>query len=153
MSGGPLAPTIPIEAPGTEFLWEAVVEIGPTLMLGEGPLGERRIVPILGGEFAGPRIRGRVLPGGADRQLVRRDGVRRLEALYEMEAEDGAVLTVRNSVVIAPRPGAEDYRFSTLEVTAPDGPHGWVNRLALVGTLRPLRPARDAVLVRVFALA
>jgi hypothetical protein len=80
--------------------------------------------------------------------------VRRLAALYELETEDGAVITVENSVVIAPgAAGQPDYRFSTIAVTAPEGPHGWLNRLAFVGTLNPLRPARDAVLVRVFALA
>jgi hypothetical protein len=142
---------IPIVAPGAEFVWEAVVEIAPTQLLGEGPLGERRIVPITGGQFAGPRIRGRVLPGGADRQLIRRDGVKRLEALYEVEAEDGAVISVLNRVVIAPREGAPDYRASTLEITAPEGPHAWLNRLAFVGTLHPLAP-RAAVLVRVFSL-
>ena len=92
----------PEDAGEAEACWEALVEIAPTRLLGEGPLGERRIVPITGGHFAGPRIRGRVLPGGADRQLIRRDGVKRLEALYEIEAEDGAVITVLNRVVIAP---------------------------------------------------
>ncbi|TCZ65542.1 DUF3237 domain-containing protein [Roseicella aquatilis] len=143
---------VPLGPPGLEFVWEALVEIAPTRMLGEGPLGERRIVPITGGRFEGPRIRGTVLPGGADRQLLRRDGVKRLEALYEVQAEDGAVITVLNRVVIAPREGAPDYRASTLEVTAPEGPHGWLNRLAFVGTLHPLAP-RPAVLVRVFSLA
>lgn len=149
---GPLEPNVPLVLPRSEFVWEALVELGPTLAMGEGPLGERRMVPITGGVFAGPRIRGRVLPGGADRQLVRRDGVRRLEALYEMQAEDGAIITVLNKVVVAPVQGGEDYRFSTIEVTAPDGPHAWLNRLAFVGTLHSLRP-RLAVLVRVYSLA
>lgn len=152
-SGNALAQgTQPLVLPRSEFVWEALVELAPTLAMGEGPLGERRMVPITGGVFAGPRIRGRVLPGGADRQLVRRDGVRRLEALYEMQAEDGAIITVLNKVVVAPVPGAEEYRFSTIEVTAPEGPHAWLNRLAFVGTLHSLRP-RLAVLVRVYSLA
>ena len=142
---------IPMIPPAADFVWEALVEIAPTRLLGEGPLGERRIVPITGGHFAGPRIRGRVLPGGADRQLIRRDGVKRLDALAEVEAEDGAVVTVLNRVVVAPREGASDYRASTLEITAPEGPHAWLNRLAFIGTLHPLAP-RPAVLVRVFAL-
>lgn len=148
----PLEPSVPLVLPRSEFVWEALVELAPTLAMGEGPLGERRMVPITGGVFAGPRIRGRVLPGGADRQLVRRDGVRRLEALYEMQAEDGAIITVLNKVVVAPVPGAEEYRFSTIEVTAPEGPHAWLNRLAFVGTLHSLRP-RLAVLIRVYSLA
>lgn len=147
----PLGKDVPLVPPRTEFVYEAVVEIAPTAMLGQSPLGERRIVPITGGMFEGPNIRGKVLPGGADRQLVRKDGVRRLDALYEMQAEDGAVITVRNSVLIAPgEGGAPDYRFSTLDITAPEGPHAWLNRLVFVGTLHSLRPGREAVLVRVF---
>lgn len=149
----PLAPHIPIVPPRAEFVWEAVVEIAPTQMLGEGPAGERRMVGITGGRFAGPRLRGRVLPGGADRQLWLRNGTRRLDALYEMQTDDGAVITVRNQVMVAPVQGGPDYRFSTLEITAPEGPYGWLNRLAFTGTLTSLRPAQEAVLVRVFSLA
>jgi len=137
--------SVPLVPPRTEFVYEAVVEIAPTV-----PLGERRIVPITGGTFEGPNIRGTVLPGGADRQLIRKDGVRRLDALYEMQAEDGAIITVRNQVLIAPGDGAPDYRFSSLDITAPEGPHAWLNRLVFVGTLHSLRPAREAVLIRVF---
>jgi hypothetical protein len=148
----PLVPELPIVAPQLDFIWEAIVDIAPTMMLGDGPTGERRMVPITGGAFAGPRLRGKVLAGGADRQLFRKDGVRRLDALYELQTDDGAVITVRNQVVVAPVNGAPDYRFSTIEVTAPEGPHAWLNRLAFVGTLTSLRPQRQAVLVRVFAL-
>jgi hypothetical protein len=63
----PLEPNVPLVLPRGDFVWEAVVELAPTVAMGEGPLGERRLVPITGGVFAGPRIRGRVLPGGADR--------------------------------------------------------------------------------------
>lgn len=151
-SGGPaLMPGIPLAPPATSFVYEAVVDIAPTQLLGEGPFGERRIVPILGGRFEGPRLRGTVLPGGADRQLIRRDGIRRLDAFYELQTEDGAVITVLNRVVIDPgEGGAPDYRISSVELTAPQGPHAWLNRRVFVGTLNVLRPAREAVLVRVY---
>lgn len=145
-----LAGDVPLVLPRTEFVYQAVVEIAPTAMLGDSPLGERRIVLITGGAFEGPNIRGKVLPGGADRQLIRKDGVRRLDALYEMQADDGAVITVRNQVLIDPGRGGPDYRFSTLDITAPEGPHAWLNRLVFVGTLNSLRPGREAVLIRVF---
>lgn len=61
------------------------------MMLAQGRLGERRIIPIVGGIFARPRIKGKVLPGGADRQLVRSDGAHVLNALYELQTDDGAV--------------------------------------------------------------
>ena len=53
------------------------VQVGPPMELGDVPGGRRRIIPILGGTFEGPNIRGRVLNGGADWQMVRADGRRR----------------------------------------------------------------------------
>ncbi|WP_279358257.1 DUF3237 domain-containing protein [Methylobacterium indicum] len=134
---GPLSDLL-LVPPRTEFVYEAVVEIAPLVSLGDSPLGERRLVPITGGRFQGPRIRGTVLPGGADRQLVRKDGVRRLDALYEMQAEDGAILTVRNRVLIDPgRAGLPVLHHRG--VTAPERPHAWLDRLVLVGN--PAQPA------------
>lgn len=132
------------------MLWEAEVEIGPMQALGPGPLGERRIVPILGGRFRGgpdmPGFHGSILPGGADRQLVRRDGVTELDALYEMQAHDGAVLTIRNRVVID-RTLPEPYRMSRIEVSAPDGPWAVLSRRLIVGTLQ-VPDGGQAVIIR-----
>ncbi|CAN1554137.1 Uncharacterised protein family UPF0311 [Rhabdaerophilaceae bacterium] len=152
-TGGPLSPTIPIVLPKTEFVYEAIFDLEPTLELGQGPLGQRRIVPITGGIFQGPRIKGTVLPhGGADRQLIRKDGARLLDALYELKADDGAIITVNNRVTIVPRPDGSSYAFSKIDVTAPEGPHDWLNRLVFVGTLHSLRP-EPKVLIRVYSLA
>ena len=81
----PLGTDVPMTVPRTEFVYEAIVDIADMVNMGTGPLGERRIVPITGGEFAGPGLKGTVLPGGADRQLVRQDGARLLDALYELK--------------------------------------------------------------------
>ena len=148
-SGGPLAPGIPLPLIRVEFAYEAVVDIGPLRVLGPSPLGERRIVPILGGSFAGPNLRGKVLAGGADRQLVGADGARRLDALYEMETEDGAVITVRNRVIIDDSQGAERYARSSVMLSAPEGRHGWLNRRVFVGALESLAP-EPRVLIRVY---
>ena len=90
----------PIEPPRCRLLWEALIQIGPRVELGRGPHGNRRRIDILGGSFRGgpglPDLRGRVLPGGADRQLDRQDGARELDALYDLELEDGTVLTEHN---------------------------------------------------------
>ena len=110
------------------------------------------MVPIVGGTFEGPNIRGKVLPGGADRQLVRKDDVRVLNALYELQTDDGAIITVNNHVLVDDQPGRQRYVFSTLEITAPEGPHAWLNRGVFVGTLNSLRPGRSAVLIRVYKL-
>jgi hypothetical protein len=140
-------------APEARFAWEAQVDIGERQSLGHGPRGERFIVPILGGRFEGPRLRGTVLPGGADRQLLRADGVKELDALYELQTDDGAVITVRNRVLIDESATPGRYARSVLQLSAPAGPHDWLNRRVFVGTLHSLRPARAAVCIRVYELA
>jgi hypothetical protein len=54
-----------------EFLFTLTGTVGEPLHIGETPLGERRIFPIVGGEFEGPRIKGRVLEGGSDAMITR----------------------------------------------------------------------------------
>ena len=149
----PTSPTtdrIPMRLPKTEYVYEAIVDVTPSINLGKAPLGERRMVPITGGSFEGPGIRGKVLAGGADRQLWRTDGVRHLDALYEMETDDGVIITVRNMVFVRETPGNPRYAFSHLEITAPEGKYAWLNNFLYVGTLDNLRPQRNAVVVRVY---
>jgi hypothetical protein len=81
---------------GTEFLCKVEVMLESVRDLGETPLGRRRIIGITGGKFAGPRLSGRILPGGADWQLIRADGVACLDARYTLETGDGALIYVNN---------------------------------------------------------
>ena len=140
------------EPPRPEFAYEAEVDVAPRQGLGASALGERFIVPILGGRFEGPRLRGRVLPGGADRQLLRPDGVKELDAQYEMQADDGTVITVHNRVLIDDRAQPERYARSVVQLRAPAGPHEWLNRRVFVGTLQSLQPERAAVRITVYEL-
>ncbi|SPF81955.1 DUF3237 domain-containing protein [Pseudoprimorskyibacter insulae] len=139
------------------LLWEAIVDITEVQPLGESPKGERRIVPIIGGEFRGgpdfPGLNGKVLAGGADRQLIRKDGGKELDALYEMQVDDGTILTIHNRVVIDESGQGPRQALSRIEVTAPEGPWDFLNRRLIVGTLQPLRPARNAVLIRGWEMA
>ena len=136
--------------PPLELAWEAIVDIAPRRDLGVTPLGERFIIDILGGSFEGPRLKGRVLPGGADRQLLRPDGAKLLDALYEMQTDDGHVLTVHTEVVIDEAAPEGRYARSTVRVAAPSGPYEWLNRRVFVGTLQSLKPERDAVRIGVY---
>lgn len=139
------------------LLWDALVDVADMQELGIGPFGERRIVPILGGEFrGGPDMQGFhgvVLPGGADRQLIRSDGAKELDALYEMQVTDGSILTIRNRVVIDETGPGPRYAMSRIEVTAPEGPWAWLNRRLILGTLQSARPDRQAVLIRGWEMA
>lgn len=77
-----------------EFMCRFSVEVGPIVSLGPGPLGERRVIEITGGSFEGPQMRGTVMGGGADWQIVRGDGVIDLDAHYALKEERGGVIRV-----------------------------------------------------------
>ena len=151
-----LAESRPTPPPAARLAWTAVVDIDPRESLGPGPHGERFIVPILGGRFwGGPgfeSLRGTVRPGGADRQLLRPDGVKELHALYEMSTDDGTVLTIDNRVLIDEAVQPVRYAISRVSVQAPEGPYAWLNRRLFVGTLQTLRPEREAVVVRAYLM-
>jgi len=156
LSARQIAEALPPISIGLRPLWHAAVDIGPRDSLGRSPGGERWIVPILGGTFWGAAgfesLQGVVLPGGADRQLQRADGARQLQALYEMRCNDGTVLTIDNQVIIDETEPGKRYAMSHLRVTAPQGPHDWLNRRIVLGTLQPLRPALEAVLIRSYLI-
>ena len=76
--------------------------------LGATPYGERRIINILGGTVEGPRLKGKILPGGADWQIVRADGVVHLTARYTIETDAGGLILVNS----------EGYRHGPPEVMA-----------------------------------
>ena len=82
--------------PQLDFVFAANVTVDAPLDLGDVAKGGRRIVPITGGDFSGSDLRGTVLPGGADWQLVRSDGVAELEARYTLRTDDGASIYVHN---------------------------------------------------------
>jgi hypothetical protein len=86
-------------APGLVFAFEARVEVGPPLEVGQMPRGMRRIVPILRGTFEGPGIKGRVMPGGADWQMIGADGFSELDTRYTLETDTGRIIYVQNAGV------------------------------------------------------
>lgn len=138
------------------LVWHAVVDVGERQSWGRGPRGERWSVPILGGQFWGGEgfeaLHGEVCAGGADRQTWRPDGIKELDALYEMRTHDGTVITVHNQVLIDESVQPERYARSCIRVTAPEGPYAWLNRRVFVGTLQSLRPERQAVSVCAYML-
>ena len=144
-------------------LMKIKVTLEPVRELGVTPLGRRRIIGITGGEFSGPRLAGRVLPGGADWQVVRSDGGTVLEARYTVRTTAGALVYVRNVGVrcgppeVLARLGRGEpvdpasYYFRTtprFETGAPA--HAWLNDVIAVGSA--VRRA-DAVVLDFYVVA
>ena len=80
-----------------DWLCTLRVEVGPVVSLGAGPYGERRVVAIVGGGVEGPDLNGVIVPGGADWQVARADGVLDIEAHYSLLLDDGARVEVTSS--------------------------------------------------------
>lgn len=135
-------------APGLEFAFAATVMIGPAEVPGATPAGKRVRIPITGGHFEGPTIKGKVLPGGADWQLIRADSSVVLEADYMIEADDGALIQVHNRGVASEQAGVA-YLRTTPVFEAPIGAHDWLNKAVFVGTIDVL-PGNTAVVISVF---
>jgi len=68
------------------------VKVSGAQKIGPVPHGTRLTAPITEGHFEGPRLRGKVLPGGGDWTLLRGDGVLELDLRLTLETDDGALI-------------------------------------------------------------
>lgn len=92
---GPPSASTP-EPPALTLAFEMRAQVAEPIDLGEVTHGRRRIIEILGGTFEGPDIKGRVLPGGADWQMIQPDGFSELDTRYSLETDAGEVIYVQN---------------------------------------------------------
>ncbi|MFM9428387.1 hypothetical protein RCH10_004849 [Variovorax sp. GrIS 2.14] len=88
-----------IATPALDFFADLRVDVGVPQVLGHGPRGLRRVVPINGGEARGVDWHARVLPGGSDFQLILSDTLSELDARYSLETDGGDLLYVQNHAV------------------------------------------------------
>jgi hypothetical protein len=141
-------------APRAEFAYEALVTLHADIAHGRSPYGERTRAPITGGWFRGPAIAGRIVPGGADWQLLRADGYLVLDADYFMAADDGTQIHVRNKGLwhSPNNDWPADYALTTPEFEAPMGKHDWLNKHVFVCSVGPGPDASPAVRLRVYRM-
>lgn len=139
-------------APYLHYLMQVTVTLDPALLIGTMAVGTRRIINITGGHFQGQTLMGEplsgtVLPGGADWQLVRPDGVALLDARYTLQTTDGVLIYVQNrgvrhgppDVLAAIARGeavdpASYYMRTTPTFETGDARYQWLNDLIAVGS-------------------
>ena len=149
--------------PELRHVFDIEAELGPIRDLGPMPHGRRRIVPILGGTVRGPRLEAEIVPGGADWQHVRSDGVVELVARYSILTTDGVEIAVTNRGLrrAPPEVLARMARGEVVDPTlvycrtvplfeAPAGPYEWLNASVFVCTAARLP---DKIKVGVFEVA
>jgi hypothetical protein len=122
------------------------VTLAAAVVLGQTALGHRQYIPITGGTVAGPKLKGRVVPGGFDLQLTySASDCTQLSADYFLEAEDGTAIHVFNEGLACP--GGERAIFRP-RLEAAKGAFEWMTRATFVATLELESPA--AVRIRFY---
>ena len=93
--------TAPVVSPVLEYLMSYHLDVKtPPNVIGRVPEGIRSNFYFGGGSFAGPRLRGRVLPVGGDDLLLRNDGIGVLDVRATFETDDGALIYTAYSGVL-----------------------------------------------------
>jgi hypothetical protein len=141
-------------APELTPVFDLSVEVAAPQELGDVGGGRRRVIPITGGRLVGPGLSGEILPGGADWQTIRPDGVTLLQARYTIRMADGAIIGIINTGVRRADPeivrrltAGEDvdpssYYFRATPVfEAGPGPYLWLTESVFIcsGARRPNR--------------
>ena len=128
----------PQNTPQLEFALQLKVTLGEAYSCGDTQHGQRTIIPITGGTFEGPNIKGTIINGGADYQLGNKaTGRTELEAIYCIKTDDGVNIHVRNRGIIAN--GKDDqgnptfYFKAAPQFEAPaDSKYAWLNNAIFV---------------------
>ena len=127
----------PTNTPQLEFAMQLKVTLGESYGINNTQHGRRTVIPITGGTFEGPLLKGTIVNGGADYQLNGANGRTELEAIYCIKTEDGVYIHVRNRGIIANGKDADGkpsfYFRAAPQFEAPaDSKYGWLNNALFV---------------------
>ena len=126
----------PKETPELEFALQLKVTLGEAFSIDNTQHGRRTVIPITGGTFEGPQLKGSIINGGADYQLNAENRTE-LEAIYCIKTDDGIYIHVRNRGIIANGKDANGnptfYFKAAPQFEAPDdSKYGWLNNALFV---------------------
>ena len=117
--------------PEMEFVMQLKVTLDAPYTVGETPKGRRTVIPITGGTFEGPRLKGTILSGGADWQLAKGNRTE-VEAIYSIKTEDGVFIHIRNRGIISMGQDAEGkpsfyFKCAPTFEAPEDSKYAWLN--------------------------
>jgi len=130
----------------TEFLFTLTGGVAEPIEIGDTPSGKRRIFPIDGGQFEGPRLKGKLLAGGSDAMLVRGDGVVLPDVRMTLQTDDvqlifmtyrgmrhGPPEVMERLARGEPVDSAEYYFRITPQFETGSSKYSWLNKIIAVG--------------------
>ncbi len=131
------------------YIGELMMEITGSYMLGEAPVGKRRLDRLDKGHFKGPKVQAEMLTGGMDILLGGADGALRPDVRLILKLDDGEILLIQyRGVRHAPAevmqriaqgervPPGEYYLRTSLVFETASRKYGWMNRIVGVGVGR-----------------
>jgi hypothetical protein len=121
-------PASPLES---EFAFELLLDVDPQI-----DAGHVRIAPVTGGTFAGPDIRGTVLPGGAD-YITQVSGHSSLDVRITLETDDGEHIYMTYTGVVARGDGGVYWRVRPIFSTTSEK-YDWMNHAVFIGKNKPV---------------
>lgn len=121
----------------SEFLLDLVLETQTPSSVGS-PGGNRLIVPVSGGTFEGPRLKGSVIGPSGDWILQRPDGSSLLDVRLLLQTDDAQKIYLTWRGIFYTQQGGKPYARITPAFEAGPGKYAWLNDIVLVGVLRPV---------------
>ena len=109
------------------------VQCEPMKEVGEDGSGYLRVIPIIGGTFDGI-LKGEIVPGGADWNTARENGIAHVFAKYMLKTEDGEYIAIENEGKIN-FPENRRIKTSPRFQTDAKGKYAWLNSGVFVGEL------------------
>ena len=122
----------PKNTPQLEFAMQLRVPLGESFSINNTQHGRRTVIPITGGDFEGPGLKGTILNGGADYQLNGADGRSEIEAIYCIKTDDGVYIHIRNRGIIASGNGGFYFKCAPQFEAPADSKYGWLNNALFI---------------------
>ena len=132
--------------PKLEHLFDIHADLEAPQVVGATPQGMRQIFIVKGGTVEGPRVKGKILPGGGDWALIRSDGAVQLDIRATVQTDDGALIYATYGGLIVAEPAVfgrllqgedvplSEYYFYTnpmFQTSAPQ--YEWLNKVVGIG--------------------
>lgn len=133
-----------------EHVMHIMVKCPQPLQVGNSKEGFLRVIPISGGYFEGEKIRGTIVPGGADWNTAIRNNLSHAYAKYLLKTDDGEYIEIENE-------GFLDDNTARIK-TQPkfhvriDGPYSWLNSGVYVGELSTTTETDYAIEITIYKM-
>ncbi|KAJ5660384.1 hypothetical protein N7507_006835 [Penicillium longicatenatum] len=130
------------QPPSVQFLYTAYVLCSPSIYEMQTPTGIQKAIPIIGGNFTGPRLKGKILDLGADWGYTDpQTGIFSANTRYNLQTHDGANLFLQTSGAQQPN-GDLHLRIN---IGTGDKDYYWLNNIVAFGTLKGVAQSDEGV--------